>query len=42
MEVIGKDIRNFQQTVKKYSGYDFTDYSNTSLQRRLNRILLEL
>jgi chemotaxis protein methyltransferase CheR len=42
MEVVGKDIQNFQKTVRDYSGYDFTDYSHPSLRRRLNRILLEL
>ena len=42
MEVVGKDIQNFQQTVIAHSDYDFSDYSHTSLQRRLNRILLEL
>ena len=42
MEVVGKDIQNFQLTVRAHSDYDFTNYSPTSLQRRLNRILLEL
>ncbi len=42
MEVVGKDIRSFQETVRDQSEYDFTQYSNTSLRRRLNRILLEL
>jgi len=42
MEVVGKDIRNFQLTVKEHSNYDFSDYSHTSLRRRLTRILLEL
>ena len=42
MEVVGKDIRNFQLTVRDHSDFDFSDYSHTSLQRRLNRILLEL
>lgn len=42
MEVVGKDIRNFQLTVKEHSSYDFSDYSHTSLRRRLTRILLEL
>ena len=42
MEVVGKDIQNFQHTVRAHSDYDFSDYSHTSLQRRLNRILLEL
>lgn len=42
MEVVGKDIQNFQLTVREHSDYDFSDYSNTSLRRRLTRILLEL
>ena len=42
MEVVGKDIRNFQLTVREHSDYDFSDYSHTSLRRRLTRILLEL
>ena len=42
MEVVGKDIQNFQFTVKEHSNYDFTDYSHTSLRRRLTRILLEM
>jgi len=42
MEVVGKDIQNFQHTVRTHSDYDFSNYSHTSLQRRLNRILLEL
>jgi len=42
MEVVGKDIQNFQLAVRDHSDFDFSDYSHTSLQRRLNRILLEL
>ncbi len=42
MEVVGKDIQNFQKTVRDHSDFDFSDYSHTSLQRRLNRIMLEL
>ena len=42
MEVVGKDIQNFQLTVKEHSHYDFSDYSHTSLRRRLARILLEM
>ena len=41
MEVVGKDIQNFQLTVRKHSNYDFSDYSHTSLRRRLTRILLQ-
>jgi chemotaxis protein methyltransferase CheR len=42
MEVVGKDIQNFQLTVRKHSNFDFSDYSHTSLRRRLTRILLEM
>lgn len=42
MEVLGKDIRSFSETVREHSEYDFTQYSHTSLRRRLTRILLEL
>ncbi len=42
MEVVGKDILSFQETVYDNSEYDFTQYSHTSLRRRLIRILLEL
>ena len=41
MEVVGKDIRSFQETIRDHSEYDFTQYSVTSLRRRLTRILLE-
>ena len=40
-EVLGKDIRLFQQTISDHSTYDFSQYSHTSLRRRLIRILLE-
>ena len=42
MEVVGKDIQMFQRAVRDYSDFDLSDYSRTSLQRRLNRILLEV
>ncbi len=42
MQVVGKDIQRFQETIRNHSEYDFTQYSNTSLRRRLTRILLEL
>jgi len=42
MEIPGKDIQHFQQTISDHSSYDFSDYSHTSLRRRLTRILLEL
>lgn len=40
-EVLGKDIRLFQQSISDHSSYDFSQYSHTSLRRRLTRILLE-
>jgi chemotaxis protein methyltransferase CheR len=42
MEVLGKDIQLFQQTISDQSTYDFSQYSHTSLRRRLTRILLEV
>jgi len=42
MEVAGKDIQNFQATVRSHSTYNFSQYSINSLRRRLTRILLEL
>jgi len=42
MEVVGKDIQNFQKIVRAHSDFDFSDYSYSSLRRRLTRILLEL
>ncbi len=42
MEVVGKDIQNFQHTVRAHSDFDLSDYSHSSLRRRLTRILLEL
>lgn len=41
MEVVERDIRNFQETIRNHSDYDFTDYSLTSLRRRLTKILME-
>jgi chemotaxis protein methyltransferase CheR len=41
MEVDNKDIRIFQDTIREHSDYDFSEYSVTSLRRRLTRILLE-
>ena len=40
-EVLGKDIQLFQQVIRAHSAYDFSDYSHTSLRRRLIRLLLE-
>jgi len=42
MEVVGKEIQSFQKAVRDHSDFDFSDYSHSSLQRRLNRIMLEL
>jgi chemotaxis protein methyltransferase CheR len=42
MQVVGKDIQLFQETIRNNSEYDFSQYSHTSLRRRLTRILLEL
>ena len=42
MQVVGKDIQHFQETVRDHSDYDFSQYSHTSLRRRLTRILLEM
>jgi chemotaxis protein methyltransferase CheR len=33
-----KDIRKFQETISKYSAYDFSEYSLNSLKRRLVKI----
>lgn len=41
MEVSEKDIHKLQVCIRDHSKYDFTDYSMTSLRRRLTRILLE-
>ena len=42
MELQEKDIRLFQFALRKFSNYNFDDYSITSLRRRLTRILLEV
>ncbi len=41
MEVVEKDILSFQEAIRNHSDYDFTEYSMTSLRRRLTKILLE-
>ena len=41
MDIENKDIQAFINTVKSLSAYDFTDYSDKSLQRRLSKILLD-
>jgi chemotaxis protein methyltransferase CheR len=41
MEVVEQDIRSFQECIRDHSEYDFTEYSLTSLRRRLTKILLE-
>lgn len=40
-EVGDKDLRMFIDTVKSLSDYDFSDYSDKSLKRRLSKILLD-
>ncbi len=42
MEIEDQDIQAFIDTVKSLSDYDFTDYSDKSLKRRLSKILLDL
>jgi chemotaxis protein methyltransferase CheR len=41
MEIDEQDIRSFQEAMRIHSDYDFTEYSVTSLRRRLTKILLE-
>ena len=41
MEIENQDIQAFIVTVKSLSEYDFTDYSDKSLKRRLSKILLD-
>jgi len=41
MEIAEKDLALFFSTVKQVSSYDFTEYSEKSLKRRLERILTE-
>ena len=41
MEIGSQDIRAFINTVKSLSDYDFTDYSDKSIKRRLSKILLD-
>ncbi len=41
MEIENQDIKAFIETVKLLSDYDFTDYSDKSLKRRLSKILLD-
>jgi chemotaxis protein methyltransferase CheR len=41
MEVVEGDIRSFQECIRDHSEYDFSEYSLTSLRRRLTKILLE-
>lgn len=38
MEIGDSDILQFKETVLEYSNYDFSDYSTSSLKRRLTRI----
>ena len=41
MEIENQDIQEFIITVKAESDYDFTNYSDKSLKRRLSKILLD-
>ena len=41
MEVSEQDIQMFIDTVKEVSTYDFSDYSDKSLKRRVERLLIE-
>ena len=41
MEIENQDILEFVNTVKSLSEYDFTQYSDKSLKRRLSKILLD-
>jgi chemotaxis protein methyltransferase CheR len=41
MDIEDKDIRLFQSTISKYSGYDFSEYSVNSLKRRLSKLMEE-
>lgn len=40
-EIASADIQAFIDTVKRYSGYDFSDYSVKSFTRRLQKILAD-
>jgi chemotaxis protein methyltransferase CheR len=41
MEMEDQDIKAFVDTVKSHSDYDFSNYSDKSLKRRLSKILLD-
>ncbi len=41
MDIENQDIQAFIETVKSQSDYDFSDYSDKSLKRRLSKILLD-
>jgi chemotaxis protein methyltransferase CheR len=41
MEIEDQDIKAFIDTIKSSSDYDFTNYSDKSLKRRLSKILLD-
>ena len=41
MDIEDRDIKIFQETIKKSSAYDFSDYSTNSLRRRLVKVLKE-
>jgi len=39
MDIDEKEIRRFQSTISKHSTYDFSEYSVSSLKRRLSKLL---
>ena len=41
LEVGDKDLQSFIDTVKTLSVYDFSNYSDKSLKRRLSKVLLD-
>jgi len=41
MEITGQDVLSFIKAVKSQSQYDFSDYSEKSLKRRVERLLVE-
>jgi chemotaxis protein methyltransferase CheR len=41
MQITDDELQLFNHTIKKYSTYDFADYSEKSLKRRITKILLD-
>ena len=41
MDIENQDIQTFINTVRSLSDYDFSEYSDKSLKRRLSKILLD-